>query len=168
MPWQPPAGQRFACFTPDGRWLVTRVPPDRTLRYWRLGSWRGGPTLPRTTLPRPGGIDTRPLPSPDGKLMLWMERTVPVLDAGTGQVLAALRPPRDADVVGYAFSPDGACLAVATGNHMIHIWDLRAVRRGLAEVGLDWDLPPYPAADAGHDRRKSTRRPRTGGPPPRR
>src|SRR5262249_9109485 len=26
---------------------------------------------------------------------------------------------------------------------MLHIWDLRALRQGLTELGLDWDLPPY-------------------------
>ena len=46
------------------------------------------------------------------------------------------------------FSPDGTRLAVMTSNHTIHVWDLRAIRQGLAEIGLDWDLPPYPPADA--------------------
>ena len=29
-----------------------------------------------------------------------------------------------------------------------HVWDLRAIRRQLAEMGLDWDAPAYPEDDA--------------------
>ena len=27
----------------------------------------------------------------------------------------------------------------------LRVWDLRAVRAHLRPLGLDWDLPPYPA-----------------------
>jgi tetratricopeptide (TPR) repeat protein len=30
---------------------------------------------------------------------------------------------------------------------VIQVWDLRSLRRQLAELGLDWDLPPYPPPD---------------------
>jgi hypothetical protein len=72
-----------------------------------------------------------------------------LVDAGTGKVLAALEPPRDVSSTSRCFSPDGTRLAVATANHTIHVWDLRAIRRGLAEIGLDWDLPAYPPAPVG-------------------
>src|SRR5207253_2431591 len=47
------------------------------------------------------------------------------------------------------FSPDGTQL-VTTNNDSgsIHIWDLRALRKELATMGLDWDAPPYPEAEA--------------------
>jgi tetratricopeptide (TPR) repeat protein len=32
-------------------------------------------------------------------------------------------------------------------THALHLWDLRAVRKQLAEMGLDWDAPPYPRAE---------------------
>jgi tetratricopeptide (TPR) repeat protein len=39
---------------------------------------------------------------------------------------------------------------VATTGRAIQVWDLRAVRRQLAAMGLDWEMPPYPPeADAG-------------------
>jgi tetratricopeptide (TPR) repeat protein len=67
-----------------------------------------------------------------------------LLHAGTGAELARLEAGNDNAVGPAAFSPDGASVAVGTDNHTVHVWDLRAVRRQLAEIGLDWDLPPYP------------------------
>src|SRR5262249_4734705 len=32
-------------------------------------------------------------------------------------------------------------------GYAIHVWDLRLIRRGLKDLGLDWDLPPYPPAE---------------------
>jgi hypothetical protein len=26
----------------------------------------------------------------------------------------------------------------------LYVWDLRLIREGLKELGLDWDEPPYP------------------------
>jgi hypothetical protein len=47
------------------------------------------------------------------------------------------------------FTPDGARLiALGPDSHALHIWDLRLIRRQLAEMGLDWDAPPYPEAPA--------------------
>src|SRR5262249_3453006 len=42
------------------------------------------------------------------------------------------------------FSPEGSQLAASTQGRVIQLWDLRAIRQELREVGLDWDLPPYP------------------------
>jgi serine/threonine protein kinase/WD40 repeat protein len=142
--WQPPAGDDFQFFTLDGRWLVTRPPGEAPLRFWQVGSWQPGPTLPN---PIPPTLRLWPLSSgallglPSGPEPVWL------IHAGTGKVLATLEPPRDIGPTGVAVSPDGTRLAVGTSNHTIHVWDLRAVRRGLAEIGLDWDQPPYPPAD---------------------
>jgi hypothetical protein len=73
--------------------------------------------------------------------------------AGTGKLLGTIEPPRDVGCTTLRFSPDGTWLAVATGNHTIHVWNLRALRRGLAEIGLDWDLPAYPPAEVNRDLR---------------
>src|SRR5262249_13997918 len=51
-------------------------------------------------------------------------------------------------VDGAAFSPDGSRLVVTTNDGpAVHVWDLRAIRRRLAPMGLDWDAPPYPESD---------------------
>src|SRR5206468_246772 len=63
----------------------------------------------------------------------------------TGRELARLDDPqRDAGAA--AFTPDGTRL-VATSRDGLRVWDLRAIRRELAVLGLDWDAPPYPPDD---------------------
>jgi len=141
--WEPPAGEIFAFFTQDSCWLVTSPPGDAPLRFWQLGSWRPGPILPKHTRPQ-----VPLMPSPDGKVLLPWEAGPPrLLHAATGKELAVLEAPHDNGYTMGRFSPDGTRLAVATGNHTIHVWDLRAIRRGLAEIGLDWDQPEYPPAE---------------------
>jgi hypothetical protein len=47
------------------------------------------------------------------------------------------------------FSRDGSRLVVTTNDGpAVHVWDLRAIRRKLAELGLDWDAPAYPEIDS--------------------
>ena len=47
-----------------------------------------------------------------------------------------------------AFSGDGSRL-ICKGSFTpsVIVWDLRAIRRQLADLGLDWDAPAYPAAE---------------------
>jgi hypothetical protein len=46
-----------------------------------------------------------------------------------------------------AFTPDGTRLITSNVySRVIHVWDLRAVRRRLKGIGLDWDRPAYPPA----------------------
>jgi WD40 repeat protein len=163
LPWKPPAGEGFAFFTPDSRRLVTSRPGDAPLRFWQLGSWQRGPTLPRHS-----PANAHVLPSPDGTLLSWggVHQPLSLTHAGTGKQLATLEPPRDAGTTGFWFSPDGTRLAVATGNHTIHVWDLRAIRRGLARLGLDWDLPAYPPAHRKGDARPLRVEVRPPGPAP--
>ena len=35
---------------------------------------------------------------------------------------------------------------VGKDDKKLYAYDLRLIRRGLAELGLDWDHPPYPPA----------------------
>ena len=46
------------------------------------------------------------------------------------------------------FSPDGSRLVTTSPEGpTVRVWDLRAIRRRLAGMGLDWDAPAYPDAD---------------------
>lgn len=40
------------------------------------------------------------------------------------------------------FNHDGTELAASTDNHVVQLWDLRAIRRQLASIDLDWNIPP--------------------------
>src|SRR5581483_6445696 len=48
------------------------------------------------------------------------------------------------------FTADGAQLLCAGGEtEALYLFDLRLLRQELAELGLDWDAPPYPPASPG-------------------
>ena len=89
--------------------------------------------------PDPPCLDAYGDPLPDGAL----------LRIGTTR----LRP--GSPVKAMAFTPDGTRLvAPSADSRAIHVWDLRLIRQGLKDLGLDWDAPPYPEA------RKTTLGPR--------
>jgi WD40 repeat protein len=65
---------------------------------------------------------------PDGQLLAVLtEPAVPLLDAGTGQVVARLEHAQHPNLV--AFSPDGRLLATATGaSRRVWLWDVEGRR----------------------------------------
>jgi tetratricopeptide (TPR) repeat protein len=59
--------------------------------------------------------------------------------------LTRLEHPNQHRAGGISFSPDGTQLATVGEDRLfIDNWDLRAIGRQLAELGLPWDLPPFP------------------------
>ena len=42
-------------------------------------------------------------------------------------------------------------------HHLVYVWDLRAIRSHLADLGLDWEAPPFP--DAATSRQAARARP---------
>lgn len=84
--------------------------------------------------------------SPDGRLVAVTlgPEVVHILDAVTGREYARLRHPFPERVSWMAFSPDGGRLAVLCLRRQVQLWDLRELRRRLAEHELDWNAPPFP------------------------
>ncbi len=126
-------------FSPDGKWLATGA---GGCRLWHVGSWAPGP--------RVGGASSGHDFSPDGKMLAVEAGTgaVRLVDPGTGLDLARLEGPTRGRTWN-RFGPDGTQLI--TGNNdsqSLHVWDLRAVRRQLADMRLDWERQPYPPAPA--------------------
>ena len=62
-------------------------------------------------------------------------------DPTTGQAFAHLSSLEPLDLLPLAFSPDGRYLAVATNRRAVQIWDIKAIRKRLAEWNLDWVQP---------------------------
>jgi serine/threonine protein kinase/WD40 repeat protein len=127
---------KSVAFSPDGRWLLTRESP---CRIWEPATGRevreiGGRGL---------GF------SPEGRLLAVQDadKVIRLVEAETGRTLARLESPDLYDVGSAAFSPDGSRVVVTTDDGpAVHVWDLRAIRRTLADLHLDWAAPPFPEA----------------------
>ena len=130
-------------FSPDSRWLLTTGPAPR---LWKVDGWEEGPALHGYGMNPMGAF------SADGRLLALGDApgVVRLLDTETGRELARLTAPEDTRLTPTAFTPDGARLIVYSGDSSaLFLFDLRALRADLAELGLDWDAPPIPpAADA--------------------
>jgi tetratricopeptide (TPR) repeat protein len=112
---------------------TTRTP----CRLWEAGTWRESPL-------KIGGWGE--CFSPDGRLVVVQDasRILRLVETETGRTLARLESPDLCAVQSAAFSPDGSRLVVTTNDGpAVHVWDLRAIRRLLAGIGLDWDAPAY-------------------------
>ncbi len=121
-------------FSPDGKWLSTDADGGCV---FAVGTWEVGQRF--------GAVGTF---TPDSRLMAIVARSgkISLVDRTTGRELARLEG-TEVDRGGVpVFTPDGTKLIVA--NTAIRVWDLRLISAGLAELGLDWNLPPYPPADS--------------------
>jgi WD40 repeat protein len=142
-------GYPLASFSPDGRWLVLS---SRELsggvggghhHIHRVGTWE---PVRKVTVDH-GGLSPAAF-APDGRMLaVRISRSgLRLLDTRTWAELATIDVPDQELMCWLAFSRDGAQLAVACQLQPPQLWDLRAVRRQLAQIGLDWDQPPYPPA----------------------
>jgi WD40 repeat protein len=133
----PSAAWSELAFSSDGRWLAAG---HTQCRIWSVGSWIEGPAIGGAVL----GF------SPDGKILAVEtgNGVVRLVNPATGHDYARLEDPNQERASQVSFSPDGARLAIASADaSAIHVWDLRAIRRNLGAVGLDWDAPEYPETD---------------------
>jgi WD40 repeat protein/tRNA A-37 threonylcarbamoyl transferase component Bud32 len=123
-------------FSREGRWLAAT---SGGTRLWSAESWK-----PHRFV---GG--SKPAFSPD-ECTLAVETgsgSIRLVDVATGQDLARFEDPEQIISESLTFSPDGTRLIATSSRALsIHVWDLRRIRLQLAEMGLDWEAPPFPAA----------------------
>jgi WD40 repeat protein len=131
-----------ATFSPDGRWLVTRT--EKEYLFWKVGDWASGHHFAHD--PDDTAHDDASLMvfAPDGQtLALTVAQSVRLVDPISGREFATLAPENSREITALCFSGDGRWLAVAGGSDSLRVWDLLALRRHLAHMGLDWDAPPF-------------------------
>jgi WD40 repeat protein len=78
--------------------------------------------------------------SPDGQTLAVVSdmHAVHLIDLGSLQPLALLRPPGTLEIHALAFSPDSTRLAAAGDAARLRIWNLPMLRQQLSGFGLDW------------------------------
>ncbi len=134
----PTWGGAKSVFSPDGKRLLTSSGATmRPIRRWEVGTWV------ETPFPQPiEGLNAAF--SPDGKLVVVETGVgaVRLIDADTGSECARLEDPNQDRADDFAFTADGTKLVCAGDGCCVHIWDLRAIRRELVEMGLDWESAP--------------------------
>ena len=122
--------------SPDGKWLITN---GGETRIWRVGEWKESRRL--------GSTDSLSCFSPDSQLVAHSGdiSVIRLFQPETCQEVAVLTAPERTRLLPLAFTPDGARL-ISYGEETgaLHIFDLRAIRKQLAEIELDWDFPPLP------------------------
>jgi serine/threonine protein kinase/WD40 repeat protein len=138
-------GERcFADFTPAGDLLATGCfdvgGQTRVGQVWEVGTWK-----------EIYHFDGFPLAFSPDSAVLAMESgygVVRLLESRTGVEIARLEDPNLDRALQAQFTPDRSALMMCSDDGPgIRVWDLRLIRAQLAERGLDWDLPPYPAID---------------------
>jgi hypothetical protein len=70
-----------------------------------------------------------------------------LIEPDTLEHIATLAAPDPRMIPWMHFSPDASMLAIPSVGS-VNLWDLRRLREELAQMGLDWDRPPYPPSTA--------------------
>jgi WD40 repeat protein len=125
----------FRClFAQDGRWLATDTDGNRV---YAADTWAPGPQL---------GPANLACISPDSRLVVLATPagSFRLVEIETGREVARFDDP-DHYADRAAFTPDGTRL-VALMRDGLRVWDLRAIRRELTALDLDWDAPPFPSS----------------------
>jgi WD40 repeat protein len=138
--------QTVTTFSPDSRALI--IARGDEFSFWDVETLQRIRRLRRDVTQYPGWVGF----SPDGRLMA-LEMAPGVLhlkDVTTGRTVARLEDPHGDRATWQGFTPDGTRLVVITSyDGAIHVWDLRAIRARLKEMGLDWDWPELPPESPG-------------------
>jgi hypothetical protein len=131
-----------ASFSPDGRWLAVNWDG---LVLFETTTW-----TPQVRLFR--GVTAGLAFGPDSRTAIYGDSagTMILADVETGRELARFEDPEQARINALEFTPDGSQLVTTLRERpCLRVWDLRAIRRRLAELRLDWDPPArFDTADA--------------------
>lgn len=137
-------------FTFSREWLVTCWAGK--FHFYRVGAWQE-PAFSRTR--DRTSIRHAPIAfTTNGEIVALASSVyaiqlfrVPKGDGADLQLIATLEAPDRSPLEILAFNPDGTRLAAATQNGALHLWNLSAVRRGLAALKLESGWPKISTND---------------------
>jgi WD40 repeat protein len=131
----PVKGYADVRFSPDGKWLATAT--GAVSHVWRVGSWQPVLVVRRDDPEIPEGSVAF---TPDGSVVALEQsrQVVRLIEVTTGRDLARLEAADVPLCTPLCFSRDGSLLATRGGPELLQVWDLRAIRRGLKAINLDW------------------------------
>jgi eukaryotic-like serine/threonine-protein kinase len=142
-------GDARAVFSADGRRLFTTTarlsPRGSECRAWRVDGFEPAADLvlnQSSSSPAPLSVGS------DGTVAVaYTIDDARLLEPDTLQQIATLSAPDPRLIPVLGFTPDAGMLAVSSAG-TVDLWDLRRLRAELAQLGLDWDRPPYPSPTA--------------------
>ena len=127
-------GAESIAFDPRGKWLAMNQ--SSRIQLVDTSTWNLDREFPIRGVTRKGLCW-----SPDGRLIAVPRRNiVTLLDASTGELLAQLESPNEPENVQAIRFSSGGQLAIVYRT-AIEVWDWPLVRKRLAEMGLDLDIP---------------------------
>ena len=129
-------------FRPDGKQLVTGS--SKEIVFWATETWKEQRRIPLNGESQPSIVWDS-----SARFLAYTPTRyhVELQDAAAEKTLATLEAPDGLQVVAMVFAPDGDKLVVwSLRPSHIRVWDLRLLRNRLAQMGLDWDAPPFPPA----------------------
>jgi tetratricopeptide (TPR) repeat protein len=121
-------------FSPDSRWLAVRL--DGVVLF-ETTTW-----MPKVRLCR--DMANFLAFAPDSRTAIYGDNagSLILVEVETGHELARFEDPEQARLAGVAFTPDGSQLVTTLMDRpYFRVWDLPAIRHGLADLRLDWDPP---------------------------
>ena len=124
----------MVAMSPDGSLLAMGT---SSYEVWQIGSWRKLYEMHKRDAENGLGLMVF---SPDSRWLALLDdgRDIVLLEAATGNELARLQAPRRPGIANFCFSADASKLVVLQADQSLQIWDLRAMRRELAALNLDW------------------------------
>jgi WD40 repeat protein len=124
---------RLVRWSPAGKWVLA-ADGKKSTKLWHAGTWAPGPVLPAETQ---GWQSPCAFSADDRLLLLRSSENFQLFDTATGTTGLRLPPPEGGDYIrlDLGFAGDQRFWTLAL-NGRVDVWDLAAVQRELAALGL--------------------------------